>query len=193
LTEQLLLGLRAPLSNAGLWDELDTDPSRGGGLQCGHRGDGQPSAVQPFAGDVVQHGEGRGGCCSGAKGRPAGGIGLDALADGRRLRGGIAPWTALVQGDAAHQRAFPQQRAGSAQVRQVDAADGGQVDQIGDQRHGVEGLVRFAEDADVEVARVRFGTGRAAEHGEDPNRVPLAEGVEPARSRASPCAGVLTV
>lgn len=92
-------------------------------------------------------------------------------------------WTALVQRNTAHQGSLPQQRASSVQVREVDVVDVGQVDEVGNQRDGVEILARLAEDTDVEVARLRFGAGRAAEHGEDPDRVLRAQGIEPARRR----------
>lgn len=75
---------------------------------------------------------------------------------------------------------------------EVHAVDGGQLDQIGDQSDGVEGLVRFAQNPDVEVPRVRPRAGRARNFGldrKDPDRLPLAERVEPTGRRGGPQPG----
>jgi predicted nucleotidyltransferase/DNA-binding XRE family transcriptional regulator len=74
-------------------------------------------------------------------------------------------------------------------MREVHAVHAGQVDEISDQSHGVEGLAGLGEGPDVEVSRVGRCAGGAAEDREDTHAVPTTEHLELARCRGDPQPG----
>jgi hypothetical protein len=68
-------------------------------------------------------------------------------------------------------------------MREVDVVALRETDQISDRPNRVERRARFGHHGDIEVASVRFAARGAAEHGENPDPVPITEGVKLSRLR----------